>query len=206
MSTAAPFVSRVMDIEKDWIDYNGHLNMAYYNVLFDRCSDDAFEAMALELGLADGAAEEVVRDQGRGAEVFDGALDGGDGDVGAVGDVGAQEPSPSPSFLRQVGGRRGRLRGVWGAKRGAAVDVDAPAPGAARGRGGGNVDRAFDGFEEVPERGGGAVAEDRFLAASEDGGHPASMPAQAFVSHRVDPAVDAVELTSGDAIPDRPRP
>jgi acyl-CoA thioester hydrolase len=47
MSISAPFVSRVMDIEKDWIDYNGHLNMAYYNVLFDRCSDDAFEAMGL---------------------------------------------------------------------------------------------------------------------------------------------------------------
>ena len=40
---AAPFVSRVMEIEKDWIDYNGHLNMAYYNVIFDRCSDEAFE-------------------------------------------------------------------------------------------------------------------------------------------------------------------
>jgi acyl-CoA thioester hydrolase len=47
MSISAPFVSRVMDIEKDWIDYNGHLNMAYYNVLFDRCSDDAFEVMGL---------------------------------------------------------------------------------------------------------------------------------------------------------------
>ena len=33
----APFVSSVMTVEKDWIDYNGHLNMAYYNVLFDRC-------------------------------------------------------------------------------------------------------------------------------------------------------------------------
>jgi acyl-CoA thioester hydrolase len=47
MSLSAPFVSRVMEIEKDWIDYNGHLNMAYYNVLFDRCSDDAFELMGL---------------------------------------------------------------------------------------------------------------------------------------------------------------
>jgi len=47
MSIAAPFVSRPMDIEKDWIDYNGHLNMAYYNVLFDRCSDDAFDIMGL---------------------------------------------------------------------------------------------------------------------------------------------------------------
>jgi acyl-CoA thioester hydrolase len=36
-----------MEIEKDWIDYNGHLNMAYYNVLFDRASDDAFEVMGL---------------------------------------------------------------------------------------------------------------------------------------------------------------
>ena len=47
MPIPAPFVSRVMEIEKDWIDYNGHLNMAYYNVLFDRCSDDAFETMGL---------------------------------------------------------------------------------------------------------------------------------------------------------------
>ena len=47
MPIAAPFVSASMDIEKDWIDYNGHLNMAYYNVLFDRCSDDAFEAMGM---------------------------------------------------------------------------------------------------------------------------------------------------------------
>ena len=44
---AAPFVSRVMEIEKDWIDYNGHLNMAYYNVLFDRGSDEAFEIMGM---------------------------------------------------------------------------------------------------------------------------------------------------------------
>jgi acyl-CoA thioester hydrolase len=47
MPIPAPFVSRRMDIEKDWIDYNGHLNMAYYNVLFDRCSDDAFEALGM---------------------------------------------------------------------------------------------------------------------------------------------------------------
>ncbi len=38
----APFVSSRMEIEKDWIDYNGHLNMAYYNVLFDRAVDEAF--------------------------------------------------------------------------------------------------------------------------------------------------------------------
>ncbi|PWJ89877.1 (3S)-malyl-CoA thioesterase [Mesorhizobium loti] len=49
MSISAPFVSQPMDIEKEWIDYNGHLNMAYYNVLFDRCSDEAFEAMGMGL-------------------------------------------------------------------------------------------------------------------------------------------------------------
>jgi acyl-CoA thioester hydrolase len=47
MTIAAPFVSSVMEIRKDWIDYNGHLNMAYYNVLFDRCSDEAFELMGM---------------------------------------------------------------------------------------------------------------------------------------------------------------
>jgi len=54
MSIPAPFVSKPMDIEKDWIDYNGHLNMAYYNVLFDRCSDEAFEAMGMGLGYVKG--------------------------------------------------------------------------------------------------------------------------------------------------------
>lgn len=36
----APFVSSVMRVEPDWIDYNGHLNMAWYNVLFDRAVDE----------------------------------------------------------------------------------------------------------------------------------------------------------------------
>lgn len=34
-------------IEPAWIDYNGHLNMAYYPVLFDRGSDVAFDAMGI---------------------------------------------------------------------------------------------------------------------------------------------------------------
>jgi len=42
----APFVSSVMRVEPQWIDYNGHLNMAYYNVLFDRAVDEAFELLA----------------------------------------------------------------------------------------------------------------------------------------------------------------
>jgi len=43
----SPFLSRPMDVEADWIDYNGHLNMAYYNVIFDRGADDAFDTLGL---------------------------------------------------------------------------------------------------------------------------------------------------------------
>jgi acyl-CoA thioester hydrolase len=43
----APFVSSVMRVEDAWIDYNGHLNMAYHNVLFDRCVDEAYELVGI---------------------------------------------------------------------------------------------------------------------------------------------------------------
>ena len=41
----APFVSSLMKVEPAWIDYNGHLNMAYHNVLFDRAVDEVFELL-----------------------------------------------------------------------------------------------------------------------------------------------------------------
>lgn len=43
----APFVSSIMRIEPGWIDYNGHLNVAYYNVLFDRAVDEVYEPLGL---------------------------------------------------------------------------------------------------------------------------------------------------------------
>lgn len=43
----APFISSIMSVEPSWIDYNGHLNMAYYNVLFDRGIDEAFNLLGL---------------------------------------------------------------------------------------------------------------------------------------------------------------
>jgi acyl-CoA thioester hydrolase len=43
----APFVSSIMKVEPAWIDYNGHLNMAYYNLLIDRAVDEAFELVGL---------------------------------------------------------------------------------------------------------------------------------------------------------------
>ena len=50
----APFLSSVMQIEPQWIDYNGHLNMAYYNVMFDRAIDELW----LRLGIGPGYMRE----------------------------------------------------------------------------------------------------------------------------------------------------
>jgi acyl-CoA thioester hydrolase len=46
---AAPFVAAPMRVEPGWIDYNGHLNMAYYNVLFDRAVDEVYELIGCGL-------------------------------------------------------------------------------------------------------------------------------------------------------------
>lgn len=45
--TFSPFVSSTMRVEPGWIDYNGHLNMAYYLVMFDRAVDEAFAVLGL---------------------------------------------------------------------------------------------------------------------------------------------------------------
>jgi acyl-CoA thioester hydrolase len=49
-----PFLSSVMQIEPQWIDYNCHLNMAYYNVMFDRAIDELW----LQLGIGPGYMKE----------------------------------------------------------------------------------------------------------------------------------------------------
>jgi acyl-CoA thioester hydrolase len=51
----APFVSSVMRVESGWIDYNGHLNMAYYNVLFDRAVDEVYELLGCGLAYVEQA-------------------------------------------------------------------------------------------------------------------------------------------------------
>jgi acyl-CoA thioester hydrolase len=50
----AVFKSSIMQIEPQWIDYNGHLNMAYYNVLFDRAVDELW----LQIGIGPGYLKE----------------------------------------------------------------------------------------------------------------------------------------------------
>ena len=42
-----PWLSEPIPVEPQWIDYNGHLNMAFYNVLFDRGVDGVFEGFGL---------------------------------------------------------------------------------------------------------------------------------------------------------------
>jgi acyl-CoA thioester hydrolase len=49
-----PFRASVMQIEPQWIDYNGHLNMAYYNVMFDRAVDELW----LKIGIGPGYMKE----------------------------------------------------------------------------------------------------------------------------------------------------
>jgi len=44
---AVPHRSSVRAVRPEWIDYNGHLNMAYYNVFFDTAIDEFFLAAGL---------------------------------------------------------------------------------------------------------------------------------------------------------------
>lgn len=50
----APHVTRV---RPEWIDYNGHLNLAYYVVAFDQCVDQVFDR--IDIGLRYRREEEL---------------------------------------------------------------------------------------------------------------------------------------------------
>ena len=50
MSFPAPYERFHGEVLPDWIDYNGHMNLAYYTVLFDQATDLLFDE--LDLGLA----------------------------------------------------------------------------------------------------------------------------------------------------------
>ncbi len=43
----APFVASSVRVDNEWTDYNGHLNAAHYNVLFDRAVDEAARLLGL---------------------------------------------------------------------------------------------------------------------------------------------------------------
>lgn len=43
----APALCPEQTVIEDWIDYNGHLNMAFYNVIFDRGIDHAYDYLGI---------------------------------------------------------------------------------------------------------------------------------------------------------------
>jgi len=43
--SSSPFQTPYRGLEPAWFDYNGHLNMAYYNVLFDQAIDLLFSQL-----------------------------------------------------------------------------------------------------------------------------------------------------------------
>jgi acyl-CoA thioester hydrolase len=43
----SPWIGQLLTVENQWTDYNGHLNMAYYAVLFDRSAEEMFETFGL---------------------------------------------------------------------------------------------------------------------------------------------------------------
>ena len=43
----APFVCPVMTVRPEWIDYNDHLNVAYYTLIFDQSAEAACELLGL---------------------------------------------------------------------------------------------------------------------------------------------------------------
>ncbi len=50
VSPAAPFVVHEDEVVPEWIDYNGHMNVAYYVLVFDRGTDALFDR--LDVGAA----------------------------------------------------------------------------------------------------------------------------------------------------------
>jgi acyl-CoA thioester hydrolase len=42
-----PIICPTTTVEADWIDYNGHLNMAFYNVIFDRAVDHLYDYLGI---------------------------------------------------------------------------------------------------------------------------------------------------------------
>jgi acyl-CoA thioester hydrolase len=49
MSFPAPFDRFRGEVKPEWIDYNGHMNLAYYTVLFDYATDLLFDELGLGL-------------------------------------------------------------------------------------------------------------------------------------------------------------
>ncbi|MGB0497568.1 MAG: thioesterase family protein [Rubricella sp.] len=52
----APIITARQTVLPDWIDYNGHMNVAYYTLALDRAMDDLFDT---HLGIGEALAREA---------------------------------------------------------------------------------------------------------------------------------------------------
>ena len=46
-ASGAPVECPWRNVRKEWIDYNGHMNMAFYNVVFDKGVDHVFDLLGI---------------------------------------------------------------------------------------------------------------------------------------------------------------
>lgn len=53
MPHAAPLQLNRGSVQPDWIDYNGHMNLAYYVVAFDQAFDDFLDYVGIDAGYRD---------------------------------------------------------------------------------------------------------------------------------------------------------
>lgn len=47
MTFPTPHISTLIDVRPDWVDYNGHINMAYYAVIMDLGGDQMYPLLGL---------------------------------------------------------------------------------------------------------------------------------------------------------------
>ena len=52
MLDETPIVCPVMNVDKEWIDYNDHMNMAFYNLIFDKCVDHVYDNLGIGVAYA----------------------------------------------------------------------------------------------------------------------------------------------------------
>jgi acyl-CoA thioester hydrolase len=45
--SSAAIVCPEQSVQEAWIDYNGHMNMAFYNLVFDQCLDFVFDQLGI---------------------------------------------------------------------------------------------------------------------------------------------------------------